>query len=46
MPENLPPNSAAPIPLAFPFPIPGVEEAVVFLGASETALNGTVPLLE
>jgi len=23
MPENLPPNSAAPIPLAFPLPIPG-----------------------
>jgi len=23
MPENLPPNSAAPIPLALPLPIPG-----------------------
>ena len=28
MPENLPPNSAAPIPLALPLPIPGFAEAL------------------
>ena len=44
MPENLPPNSAAPIPLALPLPIPGLE-----LASAEKVpvfdLDGTDPLL-
>jgi hypothetical protein len=44
MPENLPPNSAAPIPLALPLPIPGFGEASAEKVPS-LFLEGTVPLL-
>ena len=44
MPENLPPNSAAPIPLALPLPVPGVE-VVLAEKVPAFVLEETVPLL-
>jgi len=44
MPENLPPYSAAPIPLALPLPIPGFGEASAEKVPS-LFFEGTVPLL-
>jgi hypothetical protein len=44
MPENLPPNSAAPIPLLLPLPIPGLGDASA-LKVPASVFKGARPLL-